>query len=54
MSTTESYLTPRTTITDPLFLQGLSSILAPYYARQASREEIQEVTERAESFYLAS
>ncbi|GAA5897267.1 DUF5572 domain-containing protein [Sporobolomyces salmoneus] len=48
------YYTPRTTITDPLFLQGLSSILAPYYERQATPDEIQEVTERAESFYLSS
>ncbi|GAA5992445.1 hypothetical protein JCM5350_001594 [Sporobolomyces pararoseus] len=53
-SSDSSNYTPRTTITDPIFLQGLASILAPYYDRQASIEEIQRVTERAESFYLAS
>ncbi|GAA5963105.1 hypothetical protein JCM21900_001054 [Sporobolomyces salmonicolor] len=45
---------PPTSITDPLFLQGLASILAPYYARNASPEEISEVTQRAEAFYLSS
>ncbi|GAA5840003.1 hypothetical protein JCM3766R1_000638 [Sporobolomyces carnicolor] len=46
--------TPRITIHDPVFLQGLSSILAPYYERNAEPDEIQQVTDRAESFYLAS
>ncbi|ORY89101.1 hypothetical protein BCR35DRAFT_192511 [Leucosporidium creatinivorum] len=39
---------------DPAFLEGLKSILEPYYARGASQEEIQEVTARAEAFYLQS
>ncbi|GAA5940701.1 DUF5572 domain-containing protein [Sporobolomyces koalae] len=51
---TEPHYVPRTTIEDPLFLQGLSSILAPYYARNAPNDEIQQVTDRAESFFLAS
>jgi len=33
---------------------GLNSILEPYFARGASQEEIQEVTARAEAFYLQS
>ncbi|GAA5859442.1 hypothetical protein JCM1840_004619 [Sporobolomyces johnsonii] len=45
---------PPTSITDPLFLQGLASILAPYYARNASPDEITQVTKRAEAFYLSS
>ncbi|GAA6063305.1 hypothetical protein JCM10212_006715 [Sporobolomyces blumeae] len=45
---------PPTTVTDPLFLQGLESILAPYYARNASPDEIRDVTKRAEAFYLSS
>ncbi|GAA5963451.1 hypothetical protein JCM3765_003076 [Sporobolomyces pararoseus] len=51
-TTTTNDYTPKTTITDPIFLQGLSSILAPYYERQASIQEIQQVTQRAETFYL--
>ncbi|GAA6016276.1 hypothetical protein JCM11491_006800 [Sporobolomyces phaffii] len=54
MTLTEPAYTPTTTVTDPLFLSGLASILGPYYARGATREEIQAVTDRAESFYLSS
>ncbi|ORY89094.1 hypothetical protein BCR35DRAFT_192378 [Leucosporidium creatinivorum] len=39
---------------DPAFIEGLKSILEPYYARGASQEEIQEVTARAEAFYVQS
>ncbi|KAL8292930.1 hypothetical protein RQP46_000624 [Phenoliferia psychrophenolica] len=39
---------------DPLFQQGLQSILAPLYARNASPEEIADVTARATQFYAQS
>jgi hypothetical protein len=38
----------------PANQQGLEAILAPYYARGASVQEIQDVTERAHAFFLQS
>ncbi|BGP42393.1 hypothetical protein JCM10450v2_006487 [Rhodotorula kratochvilovae] len=45
---------PPTTLTDPQFLAGLDVILQPYYARNAPQDEIADVVQRAESFFLSS
>ncbi|KAM0753965.1 hypothetical protein T439DRAFT_168228 [Meredithblackwellia eburnea MCA 4105] len=46
--------TPLPGSTDPLFQQGLQSILAPLIARGASQQEIDDLTKKAYSFYLNS